>query len=161
MIPKFLLRPLTFLVGIRQSWNHDTFRPAAKSFSRRRFCCDRRSPLTLATTMFCRDRDRDRDRPRPRPRPRPTDRVRHFRSKKMQVLLFVPERRRFHVNPTSFFSNSAPPFPNAVLLVMFPLICLGKFSGVRPGFPHFWPLCVFQFILLNALLDSKTSAAGN
>ena len=23
-------------------------------------CCDRRSPLTLATTMFCRDRDRDR-----------------------------------------------------------------------------------------------------
>ena len=23
-------------------------------------CCDRRSPFTLATTMFCRDRDRDR-----------------------------------------------------------------------------------------------------
>ena len=31
----------------------------------------------------------------------------------MQVLLFVPERRRFHVNPTSFFRIFGVPFPRA------------------------------------------------
>ena len=49
--------------------------------------------------------------------------MRFFRSNKMQVLRSVPERRRFHVNSTSFFSfvfsNAAPPVPNADVLFHF------------------------------------------
>ena len=41
----------------------------------------------------------------------------------MQVLRSVPEHRRFHVNPTSFFSfvfsNAAPQIPNADVLFHF------------------------------------------
>ena len=60
-------------------------------------CCDRRSPLTLATTMFCRDRDRDR--------PTATDRpCQTFPFEENAGFAFVPERRRFHVNQTSYFA---------------------------------------------------------
>ena len=88
---------------------------------RRLTCCDRRSPLTLASVQICAtDRPTDREifpfeknagaafRSRTqtisrysnvflRPdRTRP-DRSQEFRSKKMQVLLSVPKRRRFYV----------------------------------------------------------------
>ena len=68
-----------------------SLRPQAATYSH----CDRRSQLTLMSRAW-----------RPTDRPdRPTGPSQEFRSKKMQVLLSVPERRRFYVNAESLLHH--------------------------------------------------------